>query len=102
MPAEPRPRTKTIEYVIGGLCSWHVLTGSICGVLQVLGFNVSLGLSTFIALAITVFALVKIRNDERPQLRALPQDGSVAQLFAQEAGAIQPPSVGRPCRPDPC
>jgi hypothetical protein len=35
-------------------------------------------------LVITVFALIKIRQDDRPPLRALPDDGPLTRLFARE------------------
>lgn len=87
MSGEFRGRTHAIEYVIGGFCAWHVFAGAIYGVLRVLSVDLSLGWATFLGLVITVVALVKIRKDDWPQLRALPQDGPLAQLFAKEGGA---------------
>ena len=97
MSGEFRARTHPIEYVIGGLCAWHTFGVCIYGVLQLLGVDQSVGWATFIALVITVAALVKIRKDDWAQLRPLPQDGPLAQLFAKEGG--EPPQALSPAAP---
>lgn len=86
MPTEPKRETKAIEYVVGGLCVWHVLMGVVGGVLQGLGLDGGgWWRASVIALCITVCALLKIHRDESQPLRSLPTVDPLAQLLTQSA-----------------